>query len=422
MSEAVKRYLGRMSAADLPADPASQTAAYEWLFMQTRAAAGRKRGAVAARELLDRLGAPDRQFRSLRVVGTNGKGSTCAMLEAGLLAAGVRTGRFTSPHLHRFEERIRIAGQELDPARTLEFVGWARAEAASFAFFDLALGLAAKTFAEGGVEVAVMEAGVGGQSDATHALHDVAAVLLTNVGLDHTATLGGTVAAIARDKAGAARAEVPLLSTATGEALTVVQGVAAEVGAPLYLPQTHPDLFALPHPPALAGAHQGQNAALAVATLRLLGFERGIEAALNASHAGRMERFRCQGRTAWLDGAHNPAGAEALAATLPQADVLLFGSFARKDTVQTLAPLLEMAPLRIFTAPGENATSPQELAAEYDGEAIAKPAEALAQALDKTPPGGTLVVAGSLYLVGMAREWLLAHGGQQPLGNPAASS
>lgn len=382
-------------------------AAYAWLYSQTRAAAGRERGPAAARELLDRLGAPDRQFRSLRVVGTNGKGSTCAMLEAGLLAAGVRAGRFTSPHLQRFEERIRVTGQELHPDRTLEFIRWAQAEASEFAFFDLTLGLAAQTFAQTGVEMAVMEAGVGGKSDATHALENVAAVLLTNVALDHTAVLGDTVAAIASDKARAARAGVPLLSTATGQALEVVQQVAEEIGAPLYLPHTHPELFALPHPPALVGPHQAQNAALAVAALRLLGYSTGLEAALGAAHAGRMERSERLGRTIWLDGAHNPAGAAALAAALPQADVLLFGSFARKDTAQTLVPLLNMAPVRVFTAPGEQATSPHDLATQYGGHAQPDPTAALAQALSLTPLGGTLVVAGSLYLVGLAREWLL---------------
>ncbi|MDO4263149.1 MAG: Mur ligase family protein [Deinococcus sp.] len=381
--------------------------AYDWLFSRTRPA-GQPRTAGPARELLDRLGAPDTQFRSLRVVGTNGKGSTCAMLEAGLLAAGVRAGRFTSPHLHHFEERIRVLGEELDPARTLEFVRWAQQEAPHAAFFDLALGLAAQAFAAGGVESAVMEAGVGGHSDATHALANVDAVLLTNVGLDHTAALGGTVAAIAADKARAARPGVPLLTTATGEALDVVAAVAQEVGAPLHTPASHPELFALPRPPALAGEHQAQNAALALAALRLLGHDDGLEAALEAHWPGRLEPLACQGRTVLLDGAHNPAAAQALAASLPAADVLLFGNFARKDTAQTLAPLLPLAPRRVFTAPGEGATPPHKLAALWHGEAWPDPHQALARALALTPQGGTLLVAGSLYLVGLVRAALTA--------------
>lgn len=397
--------MNRCATVSAMSDP---TADYDWLYAQTRA--GRGRGPGPARALLDRLGSPDRQFQSVRVVGTNGKGSTCAMLEAGFLAAGVRTGRFTSPHLHAYEERIRIGGQNLSPARTAQFIEWAKREAPGEAFFDLTLALACQSFAEAGVGWAVMEAGVGGASDATQALGDVRAVALTNVDLDHTAVLGPTLRDIARDKAGAARPGVPLLTTATGEALDVVREVATEAGAPLYAPQTHPDLFALPHAPNLRGPHQLANAALAAATLRVLGFEGGLEAALRASHPGRLERFTVAGKTVLVDGAHNPHAARALAAAVPRADVLLFGGLARKDTAATLAPLLTVAPTRVFTAPSDLAAPPTELAAEYGGAAHPAPIAALAHALDLTPPGGTLLVAGSLYLAGLIRAELAPEG------------
>ena len=344
------------------------------------------------------------------MVGTNGKGSTCAMLEAGFLAAGVRVGRFTSPHLHAYEERIRIGGENLSPARTAQFIDWAKREAPGEAFFDLTLALACQAFAEAGMQWAVMEAGVGGLSDATQALHNVRAVALTNVALDHTAVLGPTLRDIARDKAGAARPGVPLLTTATGEALDVVREVAAQTGAPLYAPQTHPDLFAVPRPPRLSGAHQLGNAALALATLRVLEFERGAEAALDAAHPGRLERFTVAGKTVLVDGAHNPHAAQALAGAVPRADVLLFGGLARKDTAATLAPLLTVAPTRVFTAPSDLAAPPAELAAQYGGTASPAPVAALAQALDLTPPGGTLLVAGSLYLAGLIRAELAPRG------------
>ena len=386
---------------------------YDWLYARTRA--GRERGPQGARRLLDRLGSPDARFACIRVVGTNGKGSTCAMLEAGLLAAGVRTGRFTSPHLQRYEERIRVNGQDLSPERTAAFIGWAQEHAPDAAFFDLTLALACQVFAEDGVDIAVMEAGVGGLSDATQALRKVAAVALTNVALDHVATLGPNLDDIARDKAGAARPGVPLLTTAAGEALEVVRAVAAEVGALLYTPQTLPALFALPHPPRLAGAHQQMNGALAAATLRTLGYPDSVEAALRATHPARLERFEIGGKTVLLDGAHNPHATRALAASVPHADVLLFGNLARKDTAATLAPLLAVAPVRVFTAPGDLATSPADLATspadlatQYGGHSIFSPADALAQALALTPPGGTLLVAGSLYLAGTVRHQLAA--------------
>ncbi|MBB5236230.1 glutamate ligase domain-containing protein [Deinococcus budaensis] len=389
-----------MTAA--PTDPAEPD--YPWLYARTRA--GRARGPEAARALLDRLGAPDRTFAAIRVVGTNGKGSTCAMLEAGLLACGVRAGRFTSPHLQHFGERIRVGGRDLDPARTAAFVGWAKRHAPDAAFFDLTLGLACQVFAEEGVPLAVVEAGVGGASDATGALHRVQAAALTNVDLDHVAALGPTLHDIARDKAGAARRGAPLLTTEAGEALETVRVVAGEIGAPLLTPQTHPALFALPRPPALPGVHQHANAALAAATLRTLGYPAGVEAALDATHPARLERFEVGGKTVWLDGAHNPAAARALAASLPGADVLLFGSLARKDTAATLAPLLALAPVRVYTAPEGAAAPPGDLAAAYGGQAVPDPAGALALALALTPPGGTLLVTGSLYLAGAVRAQL----------------
>ncbi len=406
-----------------PERTALDSSIYDWLYAQTRRE--RLRGSQAARMLLDALGQPDRQFESVRVVGTNGKGSTSTMLEAGLRAAGVRTGKFTSPHLHAFEERIVIDGQPLDPQRTADFVSQQMAQqvaqhsasdlvhrvsaaptTSGTAFFDLALALACQQFAASGVQWAVMEAGVGGQSDATQALFNVRAVALTNVALDHTATLGADIATIARDKAGAALYGVPLLTTAQGEALEVIEQVARERGAPLYTPGLYPLLFSLPALPALAGPHQMQNAALALATLRVLKYNdaTALHAALQATYAGRLETFEVRGRRLLLDGAHNPHAAQALAQAVGAVDTLIFGNFARKDTPATLAPLLAITDKVVFTSAGDTATDPYVLAAEYGGQAISEPHTALRHALSLTPVGGTLLVAGSLYLVATLRQ------------------
>jgi dihydrofolate synthase / folylpolyglutamate synthase len=376
---------------------------YAWLYARTRS--GRARGAAGVQLLLAQLGHPERALACIRVVGTNGKGSTAAMLAAGLGAAGVGpVGLFTSPHLTHYEERIVIGGQQLDPARTAAFVAWAQQHAPDAAFFDLTLALACLSMAQAGVRWAVMEAGVGGRSDATEALPDVRAVALTSIGADHLATLGPTRADVARDKAGAARSGVPLLSTAEDEEDTVAQ-VAAEAEAPLDTPRSSPDLFALPRLPRLAGPHQARNAALALATLRTLGFggPAVLEAALDADWPARLERRLLNGREVLLDGAHNPPAAAALALAVGHADVLLFGNMARKDTAATLEPLRAVCRTVIYTAP---CPDPQALARQYGGQAILDTAEALATALARTPPGGRLLVAGSLYLAGEVRVLL----------------
>ena len=377
----------------------------DWLFAQSRG--GLPRNPARARELLAQLGAPDRNFRSMLVVGTNGKGSVCTMLEAGLIQqGGPPTGCFTSPHLQVFEERIRVDGQRIQRRRTEQFIRSRMEEPGTFAFFELSLGLACSYFAEQGVGVAVMEAGVGGRGDATAALGEVELVLITNVSLDHTATLGASIREIATEKAGAIRPGKAVLTTARGEGLEVLRAVAASKKAPLYAPGDHPELFRLPHPPRLAGQHQITNAQLALAGLRFLGREEGIEAALGAEHPGRLECQAWRGRTLWLDGAHNPAAAQALAESVGQVDLLIFGIMARKDARQTLAPLLEISKRRIYTWPGTGGLDPELLRTLAAGE-VAEGAElALEAAYQLTQPGETILVAGSLHLVGAIKDLL----------------
>lgn len=376
---------------------------YHWLYSRTRA--GRDRGPEGARRLLDTLGKPDHQFSSIRVVGTNGKGSTCAMLEAGCLACNVQTGCFTSPHLQDFEERIRINGLEISSQCTAEFIERAKIDMPDAAFFDLIVAFACQTFAHVDVQVAIIEAGVGGVTDATHALEKVQAVCLTNVSLDHTGVLGSSIAQIASDKAHAVQKDIPLITTATHEAWAVAQAVAWEVGAPFYSPQTHPSLFELPHMPAARGHHQQQNAALAAATLRILDYEQGLSAALAVQFPARLESLQWKERTIVIDGAHNPAAAQAIAQAMPSVDVLLFGSLGRKDSIQVLKPLLGLASQQVFTLPSSDSicTSPEDLVEQFGGLAMNNPAKALAQALELTPTGGVILVIGSLYLAGQVR-------------------
>jgi dihydrofolate synthase / folylpolyglutamate synthase len=389
----------------------------EWLYARRRTG---PRGPERTRAILERLGNPQTRFEAIHVVGTNGKGSVCAMLDAGLrltLDAGLRAthprvGRFTSPHLKDFRERIVVNGQEIPESDVLEFALWAQEHAQDGAFFDLTLALAFKYFADQHVDVAVVEAGVGGQTDATMSLERVKLLVLTNVDFDHVETLGPGLREIARDKSGAIRAGVPVVTAATGEALKVIQFRAFERHAPLYVLNESDPLFALPRAPRLQGRHQLENAHLSVAALRLLGYgETSVLAALEASWPARFEVFTLAGRTVIVDGAHNPAGAHALADSLEPGFALIFGAFERKNAHAVLEPLLAHASSLMFVAPpGGQAASPHALALEHDGIAFERLEDAFLHALEHTRNGAQIVVTGSLYLAGLMREHLIALG------------
>lgn len=384
--------------------------ALAWLFGRTRSGAART--PQRARVLLDRLGRPDERFEAVQVVGTNGKGSVAAMLDAGLRASGRRVGRFTSPHLVDFRERIAVDGVPIGPGEVAAFVERARARGFDGAFFDLTLAMAAEHFGHSGVEVAVVEAGVGGALDATSALARVSLTVLTNVSMDHIETIGPTLERIAREKAGAVRPGVPVVTGATGEALAVLREVAAERGAPVLALAGGLGGFELPAPPRMRGAHQVQNARLAARALRLLGAtDDAVAASGRAVWPARLEGFRLLGRRVIVDGAHNPDGARAAAASLPAGATLVFGVMARKDVDGILVPLLERAAGAVFVNPGsELGADPGPLARRHGGRVAPDVGAALELALEAAGPGGTVAVVGSLYLAGRARALLLERG------------
>ena len=392
--------------------------ALEWLYARTRSGLphGSERGPERAKGLLGQFNNPQRAFRGVHVLGTNGKGSVCAMISAGLRAAGDRVGRFTSPHLLDFRERITVDGLEIPESEVVRFVQWAQRDRTEAAFFDLSVVLAFTHFARTGVEVAVVEAGVGGARDATVNLENVLLTVITNVDFDHVETIGPNLAQIALEKAGAIRTGVPVVTAARGEALEVIRRVALERDAQLHVFRPEDQffeekLFALPRKPALRGVFQLENAALAVAGLRLLGLEDGhVEAALEASWPGRMEKFEVQNRAVILDGAHNPAAARALAASLKPGFALVFGAMARKDVRGLLEPLHELASEVRFVSPGALGSDPKALALEFEGMAFDSLEQALHSSLESVPERGRVLVTGSLYLVAMTRKLLLELG------------
>lgn len=420
------------AATPLPTlDPPTAAAFAEagrWLGERRRS--GRPRDPSVAAALLRalRLRSPPAM---LHVVGSNGKGTVTHLLAAMAHAHGLRSGRFTSPHVEDLRERIAVDGVALAAER---WVAWrqqaearlndpATSEAAAAAgFFEWCLALAVQGFQEAGVELAVVEAGVGARHDATMALADlvgdgVVGTVLTNVDLDHLETLGPGLLDIAADKAAVARPGVPLVTAAKGEALALIEGRAQEVGAPLHLIGPDSELGrwpadALP-PDAAWPATRRENARLALAMGRLLGWsEEALARGLtSAPPPARFEAFLVPTPggpvRVLLDGAHDPAAAARLASELGSGYVLLFAALARKQGLATLMPLWAGAS-DLFLSSAVAGEAPMG-GADGARSRHDDPLQALDAALAlAAAQGRMLVIAGSLYLAGTLRPRLRA--------------
>ncbi|PNY82994.1 bifunctional folylpolyglutamate synthase/dihydrofolate synthase [Deinococcus koreensis] len=400
-----------------------------WLFARQRF--GVRPGLERVRALLARLGDPQQSFRVVLVGGTNGKGSTAATLAAMLSADGRRVGLFTSPHLTRFTERFRVDGQELPEATVAAALARLRpvAEELEATFFEIVTVLGALLFAQAGTEVAVMEVGLGGRLDATNALEPVLSVI-TTVDLDHTEVLGHTLEAIAAEKAGILRAGLPAVTGVDMTLLPILQGRGADLWAlgwhvglqiqsfgwdgselSLSLPRQTLSL----HTP-LMGEHGARNAALAAAAAFRLGASREAirKGAAAVSWPGRLEVLPGPGGRIILDGAHNPAGARALADTLRGLGVgrlpVVFGAAGDKDIGGVAQALRPLASHVILT---RSALSPRaadlaalaELFPDVPVSRTSGPAQALAALAGLGEP--LALVCGSLYLIGEVRPLLL---------------
>jgi dihydrofolate synthase/folylpolyglutamate synthase len=371
-------------------------------------------GLDRVRRALAALGDPQRRFVAVQIAGTNGKGSTAAIAEAILRAAGVRTGLYTSPHLARFTERIRVGGVEVDGDRLAALDARVSATGVPLTYFEVATALAFLAFAEAGVEIAVLETGLGGRLDAVTTC-EPRATAITSVAMDHMDYLGDTLREIAREKAGILKPGVPCFLPAAlpPDAEEEVERAAAAVGAPLV--RTAP----LAEAPALAGAHQRQNAALAVALANAAGralpadaIARGLA---DVRWPGRLERVADD---VVLDCAHNAEGARALAEALPALaagrPVALVTSIVRdKDAAAILGPVASQVAAVVATASHNPRSRPaDELATAAAAHcarvhAVRDPRAALALAREIAAPDGLVLVAGSIFLVGELRAHLL---------------
>lgn len=388
----------------------------DWLYRQTRAGAPREPERM--RELLSALSLSSPP-RVAHVVGTNGKGTVTAMTAAAGTAAGLRSGRFLSPHVEDFCERIAVDGRPIDKEQVIDFCERVRSRSLGVApaFFELCLAMALDHFATCGVSLAVMEAGVGARRDATAVLENVEAVAVTPIALDHLDTLGPTLGHIAADKAAALRRGAHAASAVQApEVLAVLEDAAGRTGTRLHVDSHSDPLFTppqgMPHEPDPV---RGRNQRLAAAVSRLLGLsEEAVAAGLQAPPLpGRGERFNVEGTEVILDGAHDPAAAAALLERAGRPFVLLFGGLPRKQAEATLR-VLEGGSTRTFvTAAGGEAIAVATTPART---VIESPGNALDVALVAAKHSGLLLIAGSLYLAGELRP-LLRH--RSSAGNAA---
>jgi dihydrofolate synthase/folylpolyglutamate synthase len=370
---------------------------------------------------LARLGDPQARFAAVQIAGTNGKGSTAAMTEAVLREAGFRTGLYTSPHLARFTERIRIAGAEVDGDRLAALDRLIVATEVPLTYFEIATALAFLAMAEAGVEIAVLETGLGGRLDAVTTCAPCATAI-TSIDYDHQDYLGHDLRDIAREKAGILKPGVPcfvgpLLEVAAME----VEDVARSIGSPLHAYAR--DFFALPFAIPLAGAHQRTNAALAAALARAAGDRLGRpvdDETLARGIAGVRWPGRCErvGDDLLFDCAHNGEGARALAAALPALAagrrVVAVVSIANDKDPATIAQALAPAVSAMVCTRSDNtrALPPAELAriaAHFIPDTVTcdDAAAGLDEARRRAGAGGLVVVCGSIFLVGMLRARVL---------------
>ncbi len=412
---------------------------------------GMKFGLDNIRRLTSALGNPQKSYRSIHVAGTNGKGSISAMIESILRTGGINTGLFTSPHLVSFTERIRINGVEIDEADVIELSEEVRSIAESMedfhpTFFEVVTAMAFLHFKKMKVDWAVVEVGMGGRLDATNILMPEVSVI-ANIDYDHCEFLGRTLKEISAEKAGIIKDSVPVITAEQKlEAMEVIEKKATETRSSVYKYNSEFSSGILSENPdeicfnyygireysgirlPLSGAHQVINASIAAKTVEIISdkypimscdINRGIE---NTSWQGRLEIIK-DAPPVLIDGAHNPSAACALSKYLERIlgskyrrIIMIVGTMNDKDINGILQPILPLSSEIIFASPAyERAASPDTLAAlsstmGFHSRKALSVNDALNMAEDIYMPGDLIVVTGSFYTAGEAKEALVKKG------------
>lgn len=422
-----------------------------------------KLGLEAMENFLDKVERPDKKIRCVHIAGTNGKGSVSMNIVTMLARAGYRVGLFTSPHLSSVRERFRINDQFISEEKFAYHATWVRQALGEekITYFEFTTALALLWFAESAVDLVVLETGLGGRLDATNVVTPLVGVI-TNVSMDHEIYLGDNLRSIAFEKAGIIKKGVPLVTGVDDEvSLEVVAERCRQLEAPMYLfsrdfraendslggwswhgkPQLHDGVYKDLRC-GMKGDYQQANSSLAIAVLELLrehGFrftdEDICQGLLGVHWPGRLEYLTLSGRTNIsdhssehqvdtirryiIDGAHNPAGVQSLVRTLAgeysyKRLIVIWGAMEDKDLRLTIGPVAEMASLIVLTKPqGERAADPAMLAVVLPEQQqkichrIADPKEALLFAESQATSDDLILIAGSLYLIGELRSYLV---------------
>jgi dihydrofolate synthase/folylpolyglutamate synthase len=414
--------------------PADYNATRDYLYSLKHK--GAKYGIDRMRLFVDALGHPERAFPVIHVAGTNGKGSTCSMLEAIYRANGYKTGLYTSPHLVRQGERVQVNREILDEADIVTYTQQLKPVAEHIgaenpddhpSFFEFMTAMALLRFAEQQVDLAFLETGLGGRLDATNVV-DPELTIITSVSLDHIEQLGDTIAQIAGEKAGIIKPGKPVvIGKLPAEAEALVRQVASQRGSPLYSVQERfPRIETLPNT-NLAGSCQRWNAAAAVTATEILSKRFPIDpthtptALQNIDWCGRWQTMQLSDKTLILDASHNPEGSEVLNENLHklierigQKPIIVAGTLGEFRARSLMSVVSRHARELYLLAPDQSRATPTEALATCIPEGNTAPVfhrrlEDLFPAVGICTlgkPGDTIVVTGSLYLIGEVLERL----------------
>lgn len=382
-----------------------------------------KLGLSNIQELLDIIGNPHRKFQSIHVAGSNGKGSVSAMLAAAFISNGFRTGLYTSPHLVDYRERIRI-GSELIPEDYIQKFAekyWGDVERIGATFFEVSTALALSYFAEAGVEVAVIETGLGGRLDATNVLENPLATVVTSISLEHTAQLGDTLEKIAAEKAGIMKPHARAIVNVHNDLRHVFSKRASDVDAPIIFAQNFA-IEAVRVKAPFFGDHQEENLRTVLATLSMMKFplkkelnESGIARTTELTgFRGRLEECQYQpalakGLTLLLDVAHNPDAFRKLKEYFNQLNKkpMVIAGFAKdKDIPKILEEISAFASMLIVVeADNKRAAHAEEIAAVAESIGLpfvvsTNPSHGVDEAIAISQPNDIVLLTGSHYVVG----------------------